>query len=163
MVGLPVFLGTDTMGNVRAIVQVAGQALGIEAKVFRAMLDEAPKLRDVLGAYTQALLSEAAQEVACNRQHTIDERLARWLLMTQDRVRSDAIHLTQEFLAKMLGVRRPSVTVAAGILQRDGLIQYRRGDMQILDREGLEKVTCECYDRITGEYERLLPGFSRFG
>jgi CRP-like cAMP-binding protein len=162
MVGLPVFLGTQTMGNVSAIVQIVGRALRVEAGAFRDILSQAPKLREVLAAYTQAVLSETAQEVACNRQHSIDERLARWLLMTQDRVQSEEIALTQEFLARMLGVRRPSVTVAAGILQREGVIQYRRGHMTILDRQRLETATCECYERITVEYERLLPGFSRY-
>jgi CRP-like cAMP-binding protein len=156
MVGLPVFLGTETMGNVYAIVQIVGRALRVEAAAFRDVVQHAPKLREVLSAYTQAVLSEAAQEVACNRQHSIDERLARWLLMTQDRVQSDEIRLTQDFLARMLGVRRPSVTVAAGILQKAGFIRYRRGRIEVLDREGLAAASCECYRVIRDEFDRFL-------
>ncbi len=107
-------------------------------------------------ASAQAMFDQVAQTTACNRVHSVQQRMCRWLLMTHDRVGSSEFHLTQEFLAQMLGVRRPSVTVAAGHLQRSGLIRYQRGRIQIADRAGLEAGACECYDSLRREFDRLL-------
>jgi CRP-like cAMP-binding protein len=117
--------------------------------------DSAP-LTALLLRYTQATLTELGQSLACNRVHLLEERCARWLLMTHDRVPGDHFDLTQEFLAEMLGVRRPSVSMTASILQRAGFIRYNRGRIEILDRAGLESAACECYGVIAREYERLI-------
>jgi CRP-like cAMP-binding protein len=108
--------------------------------------------------YTLALMNQMAQNAACNRTHAVEERCARWLLMTHDRVHEASFPLTQEFLAEMLGVRRPTVSLAAGMLAKAGLISYVRGQMTILDRPGLEAASCECYRSIAGEFERLVGG-----
>jgi CRP-like cAMP-binding protein len=155
MVGLPLALGDDRM-PFKCFCQVTGQAARIEAAAFKELIETCPSLLRVLLRYAQALLSQIAQSAACNRMHPIEERCARWLLMTQDRVGADHFALTQEFLAQMLGVRRPSVSVAASMLQRAGLIQYSRGLVVITDRAGLEAATCDCYRVINDEFERLL-------
>jgi CRP-like cAMP-binding protein len=110
--------------------------------------------------YTQATLTQISQSSVCNRAHSIDERCARWLLMTHDRVDGDRFELTQEFLAEMLGVRRPSVSTAASILQQAGFIRYSRGRVEVVDRAGLESAACECYGVIRREYERLIGSVS---
>jgi CRP-like cAMP-binding protein len=115
-----------------------------------------PTLQPLLLRYTMALLNQVAQVTSCNRLHEVQERCARWLLQTHDRVDSDSFPLTQEFLAQMLGVHRPTVTVAAGILQKAGLIDYTRGSVTIVNRKGLEAASCNCYRLIAAEYERLL-------
>jgi CRP-like cAMP-binding protein len=125
---------------------------------FLDFLETCPVLRRLLSRYTLALMTQMAQNAACNRTHSIEERCARWLLMTRDRVREDTFPLTQEFLAQMLGVRRPSVSIAAGILAKAGLISYVRGQITILDRAGLERSCCECYGIIRSEFERLVGG-----
>ncbi len=157
MVGLPLFLGADRTPG-RAVCQVAGAALRLDTDTFRAVLRVAPELQEVLGRYTLVLLTQAGQAAACNGLHALAERGARWLLEAHDRVGSDRFRLTQDFLAAMLGVRRPSVTLAAGMLQQAGLITYHRGEVTILDRAGLEAASCECYAAIRRETDRLLGG-----
>ena len=156
MAGTPVVLGARTT-TVQAIAQVAGEAVRMDAERFVAWLrEEDGVLFPLLLRYAQALQEQTAQSVACNRRHGIDERCARWLLMTRDRVGADQFSLTHDFLAFMLGVRRASVTVAAGMLQQAGLIRYSRGKVEILDRERLELASCECYGLIRRKYEQLL-------
>ena len=156
MVGLSVFLGGETT-FLRTIAQVPGMALSMEREDFLGLVkDTSSDLQPVLLRYTQALFTQLAQQSACNRSHNMEERCARWILMTQDRVGKDEFPLTQEFLAYMLGSRRASVTLAAGILARAGLIRYTRGIIRVLDRARLEEATCECYGIIQREYERLI-------
>lgn len=157
MVGLPVFLGGDTI-PCRAFVQLPGDAIRMKADVFKYLVNQGSPLHGLLQRYTQALFNQVAQSAACNRVHSIEERCSRWLLMTRDRVNSDDFPLTQEFLSQMLGVRRPSVSVVAAILQKAGLIRYSRGKITILDRLGLEASACECYAIIKQEFDRLLGG-----
>jgi CRP-like cAMP-binding protein len=155
LAGLPVALGSDSDGHV-AMVQIPGQALRMGTSAFRAGLAATPELQQLLGRYALVLLTQAGQAAACNGLHALAERCARWLLEGQDRVGSDQFLLTQDFLAAMLGVRRPSVTLAAGMLQQAGLITYRRGHVTVLDRAGLEAASCECYAAIRRETDRLL-------
>jgi len=157
MLGINVFLGGGTYGAGIAMAQVAGRGLYMSADAFRAEIAGDGKLRELLLGYTQALFAQISQSVACNGTHSIQERCARWLLETHDRAGSDQFVLTQEFLADMLAVRRPSVTVAAGILQKAGLIEYRRGQIIILDRMGLEAASCECYQAILDAYDTFVP------
>ena len=144
MLGIQLALGV-AIEPLKSLVQGAGQALRIDAAPFRRELAESPALRTLLDRYVYVLFAQHARAAACLRFHMIEERLARWLLMSQDRARSDVFQLTQEFLAYMLGVRRVGVTVAAGELQRRGLIAYERGEMTIVDRPGLELAACSCY------------------
>ena len=156
MVGLSVFLG-DTTTILRTIAQIPGTALAMGRDDFLRIVEERQNgLQSLLLRYTQALFSKLAQQSACNRLHNMEERCARWILMTQDRVGHEEFPLTQEFLAYMLGARRASVTIAAGILARAGLIRYTRGKIQVLDRVRLEEASCECYGIIQREYERLV-------
>jgi CRP-like cAMP-binding protein len=155
MVGLEIFLGGAQM-PASAFCQIAGRAARIGADAFREVVRDSAPLTALLLRYTQATLIQVAQSVACNRVHLLEERCARWLLMTHDRVPGDRFELTQEFLAEMLGVRRPSVSLAASILQRAGFIRYSRGRIEIVDRAGLESAACECYGVIAREYERLI-------
>lgn len=159
MVGLPVFLGADRIPG-EAFAQVPGDAMRMKANVFKDKVTPGSPLHNLLQRYTQALFNQIAQSASCNRMHSIEERLCRWLLMTRDRVDSDTFPLTQEFLAQMLGVRRASVNTVASIIQKAGLIQYSRGKMKILNREGLEGSSCECYGTVKAEYDRLLNGVS---
>jgi CRP-like cAMP-binding protein len=154
MVGVPVFLGAKKMPS-RAFVQVPGEAVRIGSDAFRSVIATCPVLNRLLLRYTLALMNQMAQSAACNRAHSIEERCARWLLMTQDRVNSRTFPLTQEFLAQMLGVRRPTVSVAAGMLANAGLISYVRGQITILDHAGLERAACECYRVIADEFARM--------
>lgn len=155
MVGLEIFLrGEHTPAS--AFCQIAGRAARMRAGTFREAVRDSAPLNDLLLRYTQTMLTYVSQSAACNRAHSIDERCARWLLMTHDRVPGDRFDLTQEFLAEMLGVRRPSVSVAASILQRAGFIRYSRGRVEVVDRAGLESAACECYGVIAREYERLI-------
>jgi CRP-like cAMP-binding protein len=140
---------------VRAITQVAGHALRLEASVFAEMLARSGPLQSLIDRYTQALFGQIAQAAACNRLHSSEERLSRWLLMSQDRVQSDQFEITQEFLSQMLAARRSTVSVSAGILQRAGLIRYTRGRVTIVDREGLEAVSCECYAVIKTQLDQV--------
>ena len=152
-VGLPLIVGFESSPS-RVIVQIAGSGFRIGAKGFLSLLQKCPTLERRLHRYSQVLASQSAQVAACNRLHGVDERLARWLLMSQDRVESDNVQLTQEFLAHMLGTRRSSVTVAASILQKAGLIKYTRGQVNIVDRRGLEQAACECYRALVLQSSR---------
>ena len=144
MVGIPLALGIG-VSPVRALVQGAGSALRMSAARLRESLQASPALRHGLHRYAGALMAQITQTAACNRFHRVESRLARWLLMTRDRVGAGEFHLTQEFLAHMLGVRREGVTGAASALQRRGLIGYRRGDIRIVEHAGLEAAACGCY------------------
>ncbi|HZD17467.1 MAG TPA: Crp/Fnr family transcriptional regulator [Actinomycetota bacterium] len=161
MVGVPIALGGDSWPNVRVVQQVRGRSLAIETGRFRAVLDRSPALHAVLDAYVRALLSQAAQEIACNRLHAVEERTSRWLLITHDRVGTRSFPLTQEFLAEVLGVRRPSVSIAAGALARAGAIRYHRGRIHIVKRAELERHSCECYRVIRDELDRLRTSWVR--
>ncbi|MEP6802828.1 MAG: Crp/Fnr family transcriptional regulator [Acidobacteriota bacterium] len=154
MVGLPMFFATGTV-SLEAFVQVAGHALRMKASAFRNEIKNGGPLFNIIQHYTQTLLTLIAQSAACNRLHSLRQRCARWLLMTHDRVDGDDFFLTQEFLSMMLGVRRATVTVAAGELREEGLIAYRQGRIEIIDREGLEGVACECYGVIRRHFDRL--------
>jgi CRP-like cAMP-binding protein len=155
VVGLPAFLGTDSL-PMTVLAQVSGEAWRLDADVFRHEAERSDTMRRFMGRYVQGLIVQIAQTVACNRLHPVGERTARWLLMTADRVGANEFRLTQEFLATMLGVHRPSVTVAAGELARRGTIAYHRGQVRITDREALEAASCECYGVIRAEFDRLL-------
>jgi CRP-like cAMP-binding protein len=155
MVGLPVVLN-DTMGPTTVYMQVPGEGLQLPAKVLREALDQSRTMRVVLTHYVHAFFNQVAQSAACNHAHDLDQRCCRWLLMTHDRVQSPNFLLTQEFLAMMLGVRRTSVTLAANRLKRLKMIDYNRGHVTILDRKGLEKLSCECYAVSKREFDRLL-------
>ena len=157
MVGLPLFLGVDlTPGS--AFAQVPGTALRIKADAFRDIALEHEPFRYMLHRYTQALMVQISQGNGCNRLHSIEERCARWLLLTHDRVGKDEFSLTQEFLGQMLGVRRAGVNLIASQFQKAGLIEYSRGRIIVLDRQGLESAACLCYGIIRKEYDRLLNG-----
>jgi CRP-like cAMP-binding protein len=154
MTGMPFILGMGVSG-VRALVQGAGRALRMPAAPFRIEFDRNEPLRQALFRYTYALMAQISQTAACNRFHEAEARLARWLLMTRERVGSDEFRLTHEFLAHMLGLRREGVTEAATALKRRGLIDYRRGKIQILDVKGLKASACSCYQTIRTVYERI--------
>lgn len=157
MVGLPVFLGADSMAA-QAFTQVSGKAYRMRASVLREELGRGGALSGLLGRYTQALFTLMGQSSACNRLHMAEQRCARWLLHTHDRAGTDTFDLTQLFLAQMLGVRRATVTEVAGALQDRGLIAYTRGRITVTDRPGLEAIACECYRIIASEFDRLLDG-----
>jgi CRP-like cAMP-binding protein len=157
MTGIPIVLHCDTMPT-RAFVQVAGDAMRISTAELRRAIGEMPALARVLSRYALALFNQAAQSAACNRLHSLEERCARWLLMTHDRVGGDVLPLKQTFLAEMLGVHRPAVTIAAGTLQRAGMISYTRGKVRIVDRAALERAACECYRITRRNLEQLLGG-----
>lgn len=147
---------------VRAISQVTGHSLRIDSAAFLRLFERLSGLQALVDKYTQALFGQISQAAACNRLHSSEERLSRWLLMSHDRVGSDQFMITQEFLGQMLGARRSTVSVSAGILQRAGLIRYVRGNVTIVDRAGLEAVSCECYSVIRSELERVVePGSQR--
>lgn len=154
--GFDVLLHGETAFN-RHTVQVTGRASRIGFERMLRVVQELQHLRLVMCCYTQAFIAQVLQSVACNGLHSVDVRCSRWLLMTHDRVGKDSFPLTQEFLAEMLGVHRPTVTVAARMLQRAGLIRYSRGVVTILDRAGLENAACECYGIVRRRFERLLP------
>jgi len=156
MVGLPAFMGVKTSGN-RAVVQGAGEAMRMKASEFRAECENGGSFPRLLRRYTHSRLTQISQGAACNRFHPIDARLARWLLMTRDRMGTDEFQLTQEFLSNMLGVRREGVNKAAGALQQQNLISYSRGNLLILDRVGLTAIACHCYGVIKAEYDTFLP------
>jgi len=148
MVGIPGFLGARKAPG-RAFVQVAGAAFRTEMSVLGSVAHDNEKLSRILLLYTNALMAMVAQSAACNRAHPVEARMARWLLLTHDRVRGDEFPLTQEFIGQMLGVRRPAVNIAGRTLQSAGLIRYSRGKISILDRRGLERAACECYSIVT--------------
>ena len=155
MIGTPVFLGAvQTTGL--AFAQIPGEAMRMKSEEFRREVGRDGALTFLLHHYLQALFVQLSQSTACNRLHSLEQRTARWLLMTRDRVGNDEFPLTQEFLSRMLGVRRASVNAAARALQNKGLIRYRRGIITITDPAGLEAVCCECYRVVKAEYDRLL-------
>jgi CRP-like cAMP-binding protein len=156
-VGLPVFLQATLMSSHRVIAQIPGDAIVMEAPDFLELSNSGGPFQAVLMRYAQALMTQIAQNAACNRVHTLRQRCARWLLMTHDRVEGDTFELTQEFLAMMVGVGRQAVNEAARDLQDAGMIAYSRGRISILDRSGLEATSCDCYDVIRSEFDRLLP------
>lgn len=154
VVGVALFLGGDTTPN-RAVAQIAGGALRLKAKILHEEFARAGAFQHLLLRYTQALITQISQTAVCNRLHSVENRLCRWLLLSHDRVTSDELLMTQEFLSHMLGGRRESVTVAAGRLQDAGLIHYARGHITILDRKGLEASVCECYAIVKDEIDRI--------
>jgi CRP-like cAMP-binding protein len=158
VIGIALFLGGETTPN-QAIVQISGQAIRLKANLIQQEFSRGGNFQIMLLRFTQALITQISQTAICNRLHGVEQRFCRWLLLSHDRVKSNRLDMTQELIAKMLGGRRESVTVAAGRLQDAGLISYVRGQITILDRPGLEKTVCECYQVVKTEYERLL-GFS---
>lgn len=158
MAGIPLVMGAG-VSEVRALVQGAGSALRMAAGEFVTEFDRTPSLQRALYRYTYAMMAQLSQTAACNRFHEASQRLARWLLMTRDRLGVDEFCLTQEFLAHMLGLRRASVTEAAGELRRRGLIRYSRGSLQVLDPKGLTRASCRCYRIVSAVFERAYePG-----
>ncbi len=155
VVGISLFMGGDTT-TTSAMVQTAGHAYRLERRRLKQEFDRAGLLQRLLLRYTQALMTQMSQTAACNRHHSVQQQLCRWLLLTQDRVGQRELVITQELIAGMLGVRREGVTEAAGNLQRDGFISYRRGHIAVIDRAGLEKHACECYALVKKELSRLL-------
>jgi CRP-like cAMP-binding protein len=156
IVGISLFMGGETTPS-RAVVQSAGLAFRLKANVMMQEFNRAGPVLHLLLRYTQALITQMAQTAVCNRHHSLDQQLCRWLLLSLDRLHSNEIVMTQELIANMLGVRREGVTEAAGNLQQAGLIRYRRGHITVLDRARLEQRTCECYAVVKREYDRLLP------
>jgi CRP-like cAMP-binding protein len=155
-VGINAFMGGSETTQTEYIVQAAGDALRIESEPLLHAFDRNKGVRDVLLKYTQAMVAQVSQNAACNRVHHTTQRYARWLLEVRDRVHSDELHVTQEFVAEMLGVRRPTISVVAAALQVRRIIKLERGRTCILDVEGLKEVACECYEVLQGEYDRLL-------
>jgi len=155
MVGLPIVLG-DQVDPSSAYVQVPGSGLRLRASILEEKLSSSSSMRRVMLHYAHAFFSQIMQSAACAHFHSLDQRCCRWLLMTHDRVQSDEFLLTQEFLGMMLGVRRSSVTEAARSLKNKKIIDYRRGHVTVLDRPGLERISCECYDVSKREFDRLL-------
>ena len=155
-IGVALFMGGATMMN-RAIVQSAGSAYRLTRKRIEQEFARHGEMLHILLRYTQALITQMAQTAVCNRHHSVDQQLCRWLLLSLDRLSSNKIVMTQELIANMLGVRREGVTEAAGKLQKAGVIEYRRGKISVLDRSRLEAMSCECYEVVRKETERLLP------
>ena len=156
MVGVALFMGGETTPN-RAIVQSAGFAYRLKGALLKSEFSRSGALQHLLLRYTQALLTQMAQTAVCNRHHSVDQQLCRWLLLSLDRLSSNNLTMTQELIANMLGVRREGVTEAAGKLQSKGLIHYSRGRITVLDRPRLEQSSCECYGVVKKEFDRLLP------
>ena len=156
MVGVALLMGGETTPS-RAVVQSAGKAFRLNRKFVKEEFVRAGPMQRLTLRYMQALITQMAQTAVCNRHHTIDQQLSRWLLMSIDRLPSNELLMTQDLIANMLGVRREGVTEAAGKLQRQGLITYSRGRIHVIDRTGLEAHVCECYDVVSREFERLLP------
>jgi CRP-like cAMP-binding protein len=156
LVGISLFMGGASTPS-RAVVQSAGQGFRLKSSLMLQEFNRAGPAMHLLLRYTQALITQMAQTAVCNRHHSLDQQLCRWLLLSLDRLPSNELAMTQELIANMLGVRREGVTEAAGHLQAAGLIHYRRGLITVLDRPGLEQRTCECYAVVKKEYDRLLP------
>jgi len=156
LLGISLFLGGLTAPN-QAVVQIGGHGYRVGAAVIKHEFDQGGPLQHLLLLYTQALIAQMAQTAVCNRHHSLDQQLCRWLLLSLDRLRIGELAMTQELIANMLGVRRQGVVEAAGNLQKAGLIEYRRGHIRVLDRPGLEARVCECYAVVKREYDRLLP------
>ncbi|WP_200383981.1 Crp/Fnr family transcriptional regulator [Rhodocyclus tenuis] len=167
VLGVAVFMGGNTMPN-RAVVQSGGYGYRLKATLLKDEIERgggrrAATLQQLLLRYSQALITQMAQTAVCNRHHSVEQQLCRWLLLSLDRLESNELVMTQELIANMLGVRREGVTVAAGNLQRAGLIRYSRGHIVVLDRPGLEKAACECYAVVKLECDRLLSDMSQVG
>src|SRR5476651_290238 len=156
LVGISLFMGGESTPS-RAVVQSAGKGYRLKASVLKREFALGGNLQHLALRYTQALITQMAQTAVCNRHHALDQQLCRWLLLSLDRVQGNDLLMTQELIANMLGVRREGVTEAAGKLQADGLIQYSRGHIKVLDRAKLEKRVCECYAVVKKEFDRLLP------
>lgn len=156
IVGVSLFMGGESTSS-RAVVQSAGHAYQLKSQMLKDEFYRAGPMQRQLLRYTQALLTQMAQTAVCNRHHSVDQQLCRWLLLSLDRLPSNELVMTQELIANMLGVRREGVTEAAGNVQKAGLIEYQRGRITVLDRPGLEKRVCECYAVVKKEYDRLLP------
>jgi CRP-like cAMP-binding protein len=156
LVGVSLFMGGESTPS-RAVVQSAGHGFRLKAQLMKDEFNRAGPVLHLLLRYTQALITQMSQTAVCNRHHTLDQQLCRWLLLSLDRLQANELTMTQELIANMLGVRREGVTEAAGKLQRAGLISYGRGHIRVLDRPGLEERTCECYAVVKNEYDRLLP------
>jgi CRP-like cAMP-binding protein len=156
ILGISLFMGGETTPS-RAVVQSAGHAYRLKAELLKGEFERFGPTMHLLLRYTQALITQMAQTAVCNRHHSIDQQLCRWLLLSLDRLASNELAMTQELIANMLGVRREGVTEAAGKLQDVGLIRYQRGRITVLDRPGLEARSCECYQVVKREFERLLP------
>ena len=155
IVGVSLFMGGESTPS-RAVVQSAGHGFRLKANTMKEEFDRAGPVLHLLLRYTQALITQMAQTAVCNRHHTLDQQLCRWLLLSLDRLEGNQLVMTQELIANMLGVRREGVTEGALKLQRAGLISYARGHITVLDRAGLEKRSCECYSVVKKEYDRLL-------
>lgn len=156
LVGIALFMGGETTPS-RAVVQSAGHAYRLSSKRLKREFEAGGALQHLLLRYTQALITQMAQTAVCNRHHSIEQQLCRWLLLSIDRLPTDVLSMTQELIANMLGVRREGVTEAAGKLQDEGIIHYSRGRITILDRPKLEARVCECYAVVRAEFDRLLP------
>src|ERR1700722_8006625 len=156
LVGVSLFMGGESTPS-RAVVQSAGHGLRLEAQLMKDEFNRAGPVLHLLLRYTQALITQMSQTAVCNRHHSLDQQLCRWLLLSLDRLQANELTMTQELIANMLGVRREGVNEAAGKLQHAGLISYARGHIRVLDRPGLEERTCECYAVVKNEYDRLLP------
>jgi CRP-like cAMP-binding protein len=156
ILGISLFMGGETTPS-RAIVQSAGYAFRLKAELLKEEFERFGPSMHLLLRYTQALITQMAQTAVCNRHHTVDQQLCRWLLLSLDRLSSSELSMTQELIANMLGVRREGVTEAAGKLQKAGLIHHQRGKIRVLDRPGLEARSCECYQVVKAEFDRLLP------
>lgn len=156
LVGIALFMGGDTTPS-RAVVQSAGKGYRLRAHAIKDEFNRSGPVMHLLLRYTQALITQMAQTAVCNRHHSLDQQLCRWLLLSLDRLRGNELVMTQELIANMLGVRREGVTEAALKLQKLGLIQYARGHIRVLDRARLETRVCECYAVVKTEYDRLLP------
>lgn len=156
ILGISLFMGGETTSS-RAIVQSSGHAYRLKVQLLKDEFNRGGPVQRLLLRYTQALITQMAQTAVCNRHHSVEQQLCRWLLLSLDRLATDQLTMTQELIANMLGVRREGVTDAAGKLQRDGLIIYNRGHITVLDRPKLEKRSCECYQVVKTEFDRLLP------
>jgi CRP-like cAMP-binding protein len=156
ILGVSIFMGGETTPS-RAVVQSEGYGYKIKSKLLKDEFNRAGPVMRLLLRYTQALITQMSQTAVCNRHHSVEQQLCRWLLLSLDRLESDQLLMTQELIANMLGVRRVGVTEAAGKLQKAGLINYSRGKIQVLNRPGLEKQVCECYHVVKAEFDRLLP------
>jgi CRP-like cAMP-binding protein len=160
ILGISLFMGGETTPS-RAVVQSAGYGYRLKAQLLKQEFNRAGPVLHLLLRYTQALITQMAQTAVCNRHHSVEQQLCRWLLLSLDRLSSDSLTMTQELIANMLGVRREGVTEAAGKLQRAGLIRYSRGRIAVVDRPGLEKAVCECYAGVKTEFDRLLSDIPR--
>jgi CRP-like cAMP-binding protein len=156
LVGISLFMGGESTSS-QAVVQAAGHGFRLKASLLMQEFNRGGPVLHLLLRYTQALITQMAQTAVCNRHHELDQQMCRWLLLTLDRLPSNELVMTQELLSNILGVRRASITDIAGQLQRDGLIRYERGRISVLDRPGIERRTCECYEVVKKEYDRLLP------